>query len=62
MPKSFKETEQNRKSWPKLVEMAERFRLSDRAAAGTANGVLQDYGLISNSNKKLEIDRSKLQR
>lgn len=56
------EHNQNRKNWPNLVSMCERFRTSDREGAAIANAVMYDIGYISESNTKFVIDRSKLRR
>ena len=53
---------QNRKHWPNLVSMCERFRTSDREGAAIANGIMCDIGYISETNTKFVIDRSKLRR
>lgn len=55
-------TEQNRKNWPNLVSMVERFQVSDRAGAAIANAVLKDIGFISASNSKHTICKNKLRR
>ena len=53
---------QNRKKWPKLARICERYQLSDRAAAAVANSVLVDVGLVTEDDKTRIIDRSKLRR
>ena len=53
---------QNRKKWPNLARICERYQLSDRAAAAVANSVLMDVGLVTEDDKTRIIDRSKLQR
>lgn len=59
---SRRDIDQNRRKWTNLARMCERYQLSDRAAAAIANSVLQDVGLISETNKSMVIDRSKLRR
>ena len=53
---------QNRKKWPNLARICERYQLSDRAAAAVANSVLVDVGLVTEDDKTRIIDRSKLRR
>ena len=50
---------QNRKKWPNLARICERYQLSDRAVA---NSVLVDVGLATEDDKTRIIDRSKLRR
>ena len=50
---------QNRKKWPNLARICERYQLSDRAVA---NSVLVDVGLVTEDDKTRIIDRSKLRR
>ena len=52
----------NRKKWPNLARICERYQLSDRAAAAVANSVLVDVGLVTEDDKTRIIDRSKLRR
>ena len=42
---------QNRKKWPNLARICERYQLSDRAAAAVANSVLVDVGLVTEDDK-----------
>ena len=53
---------QNRKKWPNLARICERYQLSDRAAAAVVNSVLVDVGLVTEDDKTRIIDRSKLRR
>ena len=53
---------QNRRKWPSLARMSERYQLSDRAAAAIANSVLVDVGLVTDDDRSYVIDRSKLRR
>ena len=62
IPESMPYENQNRKDWPNLARMCERFQISDRAAAAIANSVMQDLGLITDDDKTYVIDRSKLRR
>ena len=55
-------SQQNRSNWPNLAKIAERFQISDRAAAALANAVLKDVGLVTENDKKLVIDKNKLRR
>lgn len=55
-------TSQNRKSWPNVSLMCERYQLSDRAGAAVANGVLKDLGILTDVDNSCAIDRSKLRR
>ena len=48
IPESMPYENQNRKDWPNLARMCERFQISDRAAGANANSVMQDLGLITN--------------
>lgn len=45
-----------------VAQVCDRYGLSDRAAAAITSAVLQDVGLISESNKNSVIDRSKIRR
>lgn len=51
---------QNRKDLPSLAKACDSYGVSDRAAAGISTAVLQDYGLVSRSNRAMVIDRSKV--
>ena len=42
--------------------MCERYQLSDRAGAAIATSALQDMGIVTNEDKSLVIDPSKLRR
>ena len=50
---------QNRKKWPNLARVCERYQLLDRAVA---NNVLVDVGLVTEDDKTRIIDCSKLRR
>ena len=52
---------QNRKSWPKLAQICERYLISDRAGAAIANSALENVGFITTDNQTF-IDPSKLRR
>jgi len=60
--KIFKPTTQNRKSWPNLTRICERYSISNRAGAAIANSALQDVGIINENNKTLIIEKAKLSR
>ena len=53
---------QNRRRWTNLARMCERYQLSDRAGAAIATSTLQDMGIVTNEDKSLVIDPSKLRR
>ena len=53
---------QNRKKWPHLARMCERYRVTDRCGAAIASSALMDAGVITETDKSLIIDRHKLQR
>ena len=55
-------TLQNRQRWTNLARMCERYQLSDRAGAAIATSTLQDMGMITENDKLLIIDPSKLRR
>jgi hypothetical protein len=55
-------TSQLRVSLSNLVREADRFGVSDRAAAALATAVLQDFGLVSESDQSKVIDKSKIRR
>jgi hypothetical protein len=51
-----------RKRLPKLAKMCDRFRVSDRAGAALATAVLEDFGVVSQTELTYVIDRYKLRR
>ena len=53
---------QNRQRWTNLARMCERYQLSDRAGAAIATSTLQDMEIVTNKDKSLVIDPSKLRR
>lgn len=55
-------SERNTVNLTLAAEVADRYHASDRAAAAIATAVLVDVGLINESDKKLVIDKSKMQR
>ena len=52
----------NRKKLPKLAKLCDRFRVSDRAGASIATAVLEDFGVVSQTESGDVIDRYKLRR
>ena len=42
--------------------MCERYQISDRAAAAIGSATLKDFGVVTDHNASLVIDRSKLRR
>jgi hypothetical protein len=47
---------------PALAKFCDRFSLSDRAGAGAASAVLEDFGIITTEDQSKVIDKSKLRR
>ena len=56
------ESQQNRKLWPSLARMCERYQVSDRAGAAIANSALQDAGVITRSQISFVIDKNKIKK
>ena len=56
------EIQQNRMSLEHLSRACDRFNVSDRAGAAIATGVLKDYAIITDTETRHVIDRSKLRR
>ena len=56
------EHEQMRIPLPNLAMQADRFGVSDRAAAALATATLIDVGMIKKDDDRLVIDRSKVRR
>ncbi len=54
--------QQMRLSLPNTAINADRFGVSDRAAAAIATGVLQDMGLVSEEHREMVIDKAKVRR
>src|SRR6185436_11657341 len=59
---SDSEESQMRVSLPNLAGAADSFGISDRAAACLATAVLQDVNLVTESDHRLVIDKSKIRR
>ena len=59
---SYPSHAQNRQRWTNLARMCERYQISDRAGAAIATSTLQDMGIVTNEDKSLVIDPSKLRR
>ena len=57
-----KGSNQNRKKWPHLARMCERYRVTDRCGAAIASSALMDAGVITETDKSLVIDKDKLRR
>ena len=53
---------QNRRRWTNLARMCERYQLSDRVGAAIATSTLQYMEIVTNEDKSLVIDPSKLRR
>ena len=53
---------QNRRRWTNLARMCEIYQSSDRAGAAIATSTLQDTEIVTNEDKSLVIDASKLKR
>jgi len=51
---------QMRRKLPKLAKLCDRFRVSDRAGASIATAVLEDFGVVSQTESADVIDRYKL--
>lgn len=47
---------------PEVARIADRFGISDRAAAALATATLVDFEIISSDDKTFVIDRSKIRR
>ena len=53
---------QNRRDWPNLVRMVERFQISDREGAAISNTTLTDIGYFSKKSTKFIVCKNKLRR
>ena len=53
---------QNRRDWPNLVRMVERFQISDREGAAIANATLTEIGYLSKKSTKFIVCKNKLRR
>ena len=60
--KLIEERQQNRQSLKNLAVMCERYQISDRAAAAIGSATLKDFGVVTDYDASLVIDRSKLRR
>ena len=60
--KLLADSRQNRQSLKNLTIMCERYQISDRAAATIGSATLKDYGVVTDYDASLVIDRSKLRR
>lgn len=58
--KKKKDENQNRSDIGPIVEQADRFGLSVRATAAVATATLNAFGIVSNKNNQLAIDKSKV--
>lgn len=58
----YDKMERNKTCLTNLAKICDRYGISDRAGAAIANATLSDYGIISNQNMDLAVDRSKLRR
>ena len=55
-------TSQNRTALRNLSLLCERFNVSNRVGAALGTGALKDHGLVTDTDTKFVIDRSKLRR
>ena len=53
-------TLQNRQRWTNLARMCQRYQLSDKVGAAIATHTLQDMEMVTDKDKSLVIDASKL--
>ena len=60
--KSSSSLTQMRISLPTVATECDRFNISDRSAAAISNAVLKDVGILSECNRAMIIDRSKIRR
>ena len=60
--KLIEESQQNRQSLKNLAMMCERYQISDRAAAAIGSTTLKDFGVVTDYDASLVIDRIKLRR
>ena len=60
--KLIEDSQQNRQSLKNLAMMDERYQISDRAAAATGSATLKDFGVATEYDASLVIDRSKQRR
>ena len=56
------ESLQNRKLWPNLACMCERYQVSDGAGSAIANSAIQDTGVMTPSDKSFVLVKNKLRR
>ena len=54
--------QQNRVTLKELAMVCERYEVSARAGAAKASGTLKALGIVTEENKRYEVDRSKLRR
>ena len=52
--------QQNREKWKNLAKIYERYQLSNHAETAVAISVLQNFGIISENDMPLVIDKNKL--
>ena len=60
--KLIEDSQQNRQSLKNLAMMCERYQISYRAAAAIESATLKDFGVVTDYDASLVIDRSKLRR
>ena len=60
--KLIEDSQQYRQSLKNLAMICERYQISDRAAAAIGSTTLKDFGIITDYDASLVIDRSKLRR